>query len=35
MNEIKAEVRGQIIEILAENSQPVEYGQPMFKIKPL
>jgi len=34
MNEIKAEVRGQIIEILAENSQPVEYGQPMFRIKP-
>lgn len=34
MNEIKAEMRGQIMEILVENGQPVEYGQPMFKVKP-
>ena len=34
MNEIKAETRGEIIEILVENGQPVEYGQPMFRIIP-
>ena len=35
MNEIKAEVRGVITEILIENAKPVEFGQPMFKIRPL
>jgi len=35
MNEIKAEVRGVITEILVENAKPVEFGQPLFKIKPL
>jgi acetyl-CoA carboxylase biotin carboxyl carrier protein len=34
MNEIQAEMRGTIVEILVENGQPVEYGQPMFKVKP-
>ena len=34
MNEIKAEVRGVITEILVENARPVEFGQPMFKIRP-
>ena len=33
MNEIESEVRGRIIEILAENAQPVEYGQPLFVIE--
>ena len=33
MNEIEAEVAGEIIEILAENSTPVEYGQPLILIK--
>ncbi len=33
MNEIEAEVSGQIIDILVENGQPVEYGQPLFLIK--
>jgi acetyl-CoA carboxylase biotin carboxyl carrier protein len=33
MNEIKAEMNGTILDILVENGQPVEYGQPMFKIK--
>jgi len=33
MNEIQAEVKGTVVEILAENGQPVEYGQRMFKIK--
>ncbi|MBX5436310.1 MAG: acetyl-CoA carboxylase biotin carboxyl carrier protein [Alicyclobacillaceae bacterium] len=33
MNEIEAEVSGEIVEILAENGQLVEYGQPLFKIR--
>src|SRR4051812_5283671 len=33
MNEIQAEVRGSVSEILVENGQPVEYGQRLFKIK--
>ena len=35
MNEIKAEVRGVITEICVENAKPVEFGQPLFKIRPL
>src|SRR5438093_8622929 len=34
MNEIKAEVRGIVTQILVENAKPVEFGQPMFKIRP-
>ena len=33
MNEIQAEAKGTIIEVLVENGQPVEYGQRLFKIK--
>jgi len=33
MNEIKAEMSGEIIEILVENGEPVEFGQPLFLIK--
>lgn len=32
MNEIKADARGTITEVLVENGHPVEYGQPMFRI---
>jgi acetyl-CoA carboxylase biotin carboxyl carrier protein len=35
MNEIKAEVRGVITQILVDNAKPVEFGQPLFKIRPL
>jgi acetyl-CoA carboxylase biotin carboxyl carrier protein len=34
MNEIKAEVKGTIQQILVENASPVVYGQPLFKVKP-
>lgn len=34
MNEIESEVDGRIVEILIENSQPVEYNQPLFVIEP-
>lgn len=33
MNEIQSEFNGEIIEVLVNNEQMVEYGQPMFKIK--
>ena len=32
-NEIQAEVTGEITEILVEDGQMVEYGQPLFKVK--
>ncbi|MEW6357453.1 MAG: acetyl-CoA carboxylase biotin carboxyl carrier protein [Planctomycetota bacterium] len=34
MNEIKAEIAGEVVEILVENGDVIEYGQPLFKIKP-
>ena len=34
MNEIKAEIKGVITQILSENAKPVEFGQPLFKIRP-
>lgn len=33
MNEIETEVDGEVVAILAENAQPVEYGRPLFKIQ--
>ncbi|NLA06420.1 MAG: acetyl-CoA carboxylase biotin carboxyl carrier protein [Firmicutes bacterium] len=35
MNEIQSEVRGRIVEILTENAEPVEYGQPLFILETL
>ncbi len=35
MNEIKAETHGVITQILLDNAKPVEFGQPLFKIKPV
>lgn len=35
MNEIKAEARGIVTQIIAENAKPVEFGQPLFKIRPI
>jgi len=34
MNEIESDVAGEVIRIFAENGQPVEYGQPLFGIRP-
>ena len=34
MNEIKSEVKGRVVDILAENADPVEYGQILFLIEP-
>ena len=33
MNEIKAECRGVIAETVAENGKPVQFGQPLFRVK--
>jgi acetyl-CoA carboxylase biotin carboxyl carrier protein len=34
MNEIEAEISGQVMEILVQNGEPVEYGQPLMRINP-
>lgn len=33
MNEIEADVRGEVVSVLVENGQLVEYGQPLFLVK--
>ena len=33
MNEIKAEMRGEVVDVLVENGEPVEFGQPLFHLK--
>ena len=35
MNEIKAETKGIIVEALAQNGKPVEFGKPLFAVRPL
>lgn len=34
MNEIDAEVSGQVMEILVQNGEPVEFGQPLMRVNP-
>ena len=34
MNEIKAETAGTLVKFFVENAQPVEFGQPLYSIKP-
>jgi len=34
MNEIESDTSGEIVKVLANNGQPVEYGQPLFAIRP-
>ena len=33
MNEIESDVAGELVKILVQNGQPVEYGQPLFAIR--
>ena len=33
MNEIQSDLSGEIVEILVEDSDSVEYGQPLFRFK--
>ena len=35
MNEIKSEIKGKVLEVLVDNSEPVEFGQSMFLIEPI
>lgn len=34
MNELESDVSGTVVDVLVLNGQPVEYGQPLFKIRP-
>ena len=34
MNEIKAEAKGVLTQVMVENAKPVEFGQPLFKLRP-
>jgi acetyl-CoA carboxylase biotin carboxyl carrier protein len=34
MNELEAEVSGEVVEILVENGTPVEFGQVLMRVKP-
>jgi acetyl-CoA carboxylase biotin carboxyl carrier protein len=34
MNEIEAEVSGQVLKVHPQNGQPVQYGDPLFTIRP-
>jgi acetyl-CoA carboxylase biotin carboxyl carrier protein len=34
MNEIPADVAGEVVEVLAENAEGVEYDQPLFRLRP-
>ena len=33
MNEIESDVAGEMVKILVDNGQPVEYGQPLFSVR--
>ena len=33
MNEIKAEIAGTVVEVVAENGKPVQFGQVLFRIR--
>ncbi len=33
MNEIKAEIQGTVTKVLVENGTPVQYGEPLFRVK--
>lgn len=35
MNEIKSEIKGKVLEVLVENAEPVEFGQPIFLVEPI
>jgi acetyl-CoA carboxylase biotin carboxyl carrier protein len=34
MNEIESDISGEVLRIFVENGQPVEYGQPLFGVRP-
>lgn len=34
MNELETEVSGEIVDILVENAEPIEFGQPLMRVRP-
>jgi acetyl-CoA carboxylase biotin carboxyl carrier protein len=34
MNEIEADIGGEVVRVMVENAQPVEYGEPLFALRP-
>ena len=34
MNEIEADIGGEVVRVMVENGQPVEYGEPLFALRP-
>jgi len=34
MNEIEADIAGEVVRVMVENAQPVEYGEPLFALRP-
>lgn len=34
MNEIESDVAGEVVKIIAKNGQPIEFGQPLFAVRP-
>lgn len=35
MNELESEVAGEVVEVLIQNGEPVEFNQPLFRLRPL
>jgi acetyl-CoA carboxylase biotin carboxyl carrier protein len=35
MNEIEADIAGEVARVMVENGQPVEYGEPLFALRPV
>jgi acetyl-CoA carboxylase biotin carboxyl carrier protein len=35
MNEVTSKTRGEIVRVLVDNAEPVEFGQPLFAVRPL
>lgn len=35
LNEIEAEISGTVVKVFPEDAQPVEYGEPLFAVRPL
>ena len=33
MNELEAEISGEIVDILVENAEPIEFGQPLMRVR--
>jgi oxaloacetate decarboxylase alpha subunit len=33
MNEIKSEIKGKVLEVIVDNAEPVEFGQPLFLVE--